>query len=116
MPKKLGWSFDLEANVKVQQDKLNKASTILQNFYNKYNDQKIQIDTSDIIDAVKNGVGVIKDLYEDGTRDATSWLNIRPAMKAEFEGVLADARDYLITMHILVVLQVYYMDLTSNYQ
>ena len=91
MAKKVGWSFTVETNVEVQQDKLNKASKILEAFYDKYEDRSLKVDTSDLIKSVKQGVAVIKNLYEDGTKDATSWLNIRPQMKEQMEGILSDA-------------------------
>lgn len=101
MANKSGWSFNIDANIEVQQGKLDKASKILDSFYNKYRYRTVQIDTDDMIDAAKHGIAVIKDLYEDGTRDATSWLNIRPAMRTEMEGMLADAENVFSDIKVL---------------
>lgn len=93
MAKKVGWSLNIETGIEVKQESFNKAAKIFDNFYNKYNDQQIQIDTSDMINTVKNSIAVIKNLYKDGTQDSTSWLNIRPEMKQTFESILFDAEN-----------------------
>lgn len=113
MPKKNGWSFDIEANVEVQQDKLNRAAKILEAFYNKYQNRQMQVGTSDLIEATKQGIAVIRNLYEDGTQDATSWLNIRPEMKAQLEGMLSDAENVFDGIKVLFNDQSYVSGLTD---
>ena len=91
MEKKVGWSLTVETNVEVNKQKFNQASKLFDDFYKKYNDKKMQIDTSDMVNVVKKSVSVIRELFEDGTKESTSWINIRPELKKQFEGILSDA-------------------------
>lgn len=95
------WELNIQTGIEVQQASFNKAAKIFDNFYNKYNDQKIQVDTSDLIQTVRDGVSEIKKLYNEGTLDNVGWLNTRPELKASFEAVLNDAEEMFNGIKVL---------------
>ena len=89
--KKVGWNLSIETGIEVKQQDFNRASRIFDTFYNKYNNRNVVIDTSDMIEATRDGISEIKKLYEDGTKESTSWLNIRPELKSQFEEIIGNA-------------------------
>lgn len=95
------WSLSIETGIEVKQDSFNKASRIFDAFYNKYNDKSMKINTSDLVETVRDSISAIKQLYSEGTATPTSWLNTRPQMKASFDAILSDAEEMFSGIKVL---------------
>lgn len=95
------WELNIQTGIEVQQASFNRAAKIFDNFYNKYNDQKIQIDTSDLVKTVRDGVSELQKLYKEGTMDSSGWLQLRPELKSSFEQILSDAEEMFRGIKVL---------------
>ena len=95
------WSLSIKAGIEAEQKSFDRAAKIFDAFYNKYNDKSVKIDTSDLIATVRDGISAIKQLYDEGTNTPTSWLNLRPEMKASFDGILSDAEEMFSNIKVM---------------
>lgn len=95
------WELNIQTGIEVQQASFNKAAKIFDNFYNKYNDQKMQVDTSDLVKTVRDSISEIQKLYKEGTMDGSGWLQLRPELKASFEAILSDAEEMFRGIKVL---------------
>lgn len=90
------FSFSVKADVEVEKSSMDSACRTLDNFYNKYNNKKLKIDTKDMVKAAQDGIGKIQKLYAQGMNEAAkdggiSWWQVEDGLESQ----LADARGKL---------------------
>ena len=48
------WSLNIKTGIEVEKESFNKAAKVFDDFYKKYNNQEMSIDTTDMVNAVKS--------------------------------------------------------------
>lgn len=93
------FSFSVKADVEVEKSSMDSACRTLDNFYNKYNNKKLKIDTRDMVKAAQDGVGKIQKLYTQGMNEAAkdggiSWWQIEDGLESQFSGARSKMKEF----------------------
>lgn len=60
------FEFSAKFNVEVEKSSMNQACSVLDDFYKKYSNKKMKVDTKDMVSAVQKGIVKIQNLYKQG--------------------------------------------------
>lgn len=79
------FSFSVKADVEVEKSSMDSACRTLDAFYNKYNNKKMKIDTSDMVKTARDGISKIQKLYKQGIDEAgksgISWWQVEDGLE-----------------------------------
>lgn len=83
------FEFSAKYDVEIEKSSMDQACKVLDNFYNKYHDRKMKIDTSDMIKAARDGVSKIKKLYKQGmddiAKDNIAWFDVEDGLDKQLK-------------------------------
>ena len=83
------FEFSAKYDVEIEKSSMDQACRVLDNFYNKYHDRKMKIDTSDMIKTAKDGVSKIQQLYRQGmdsiAKDDIAWFDVEDGLEDQIK-------------------------------
>lgn len=119
------FEFSAKYDVEIEKSSMDQACRVLDNFYNKYHDRKMKIDTSDMIKAARDGVSKIQKLYKQGmddiAKDNIAWFDVEDGLDKQlkssmkkFESFFNEAKIMFSDGSILSVLDDNLSDVLSD--
>ena len=83
------FEFSAKYDVEIEKSSMDKACKVLDNFYNKYHDRKMKVNTSEMVKAVKDGVSKIQQLYKQGmdsiAKDDMAWFDVEDGLEDQLK-------------------------------
>ena len=87
------FEFSAKFDIELEKSSMSQATKALDDFYKKYSNRKMKIDTSDMVKAAQNGISAVQKLYKQGVNeienDNISWWDIESGLNEQFN----DARN-----------------------
>lgn len=83
------FEFSAKYDVEIEKSSMDQACKVLDNFYNKYHDRKMKVNTSEMVKAVKDGVSKIQQLYKQGmdsiAKDDMAWFDVEDGLEDQLK-------------------------------
>lgn len=82
------FEFSAKFDVEIEKSTMSQASKVLDDFYKKYSNRKMKIDTSDMVKTAQSGITTIQKLYKQGIDETAkgnaSWWQIEDGLDDQF--------------------------------
>ena len=94
MAEREGFQFEFKYNIEVEKSTMNQACRILDDFYKKYENKKMKIDTNDMVKAARDGISKIQSLYQQGLSEEIPWWDIEDGLKESLDRARKQMNDF----------------------
>ena len=92
------FSFSVKSDVEVEKSSMDRACKTLDDFYNKYSNKKMKINTADMVKSVQHGMNQVQKLYKQGMDEMEkgniSWWQVEDGLEAQLTGARGAIQEF----------------------